>query len=212
MVAAGEREWNVFTNVLGNVANSFEDIESGKQMAASMRQSTTPAVLAECYRTSTCIDLKDLLPEAAVPTLIIHEPEFPFGSRSLCQEVAKYIRDSRVVEICDKSIAGTVHDKHVHAIDRFLRPCATGERRDAVPGTPHAPPTVSGSPLTTREIQILSRVASGLTNKEIAVELGIAVSTIERHLVNLYTKIGARGRVDATGYALRFGFVGRPPS
>ena len=69
---------------------------------------------------------------------------------------------------------------------------------------------MTGSPLTSREIQILTRVASGLTNKEIAAALGIAVSTIERHLVNFYTKIGARGRVDATGYALRFGLVGRP--
>ena len=38
MVAAGEREWNVFTNVLGNVASSFEDMELGKQMANAMRQ------------------------------------------------------------------------------------------------------------------------------------------------------------------------------
>jgi len=106
MVAAGEREWNVFTKVLGNVANSFEDMELGKQMAAAMRQSTTPAGLAEFYRTSACIDLKDLLPEVAVPTLIIHEPGFPFGSRDLCQEVAKNIRDARFVEVRGKSIAG----------------------------------------------------------------------------------------------------------
>jgi DNA-binding CsgD family transcriptional regulator len=31
----------------------------------------------------------------------------------------------------------------------------------------------------------------------------VAVSTLERHLVNLYTKIGARGRADAIAYALR---------
>src|ERR1041384_3428911 len=60
MVAAGVQEWSVFTNVLGSVANSFEDMELGKQMAAAMRQSTTPAGLAEFYKTSACIDLKDL--------------------------------------------------------------------------------------------------------------------------------------------------------
>lgn len=72
MVTAGEREWNVFTNVLGNVASSFEDMQSGNQMAASMRQATTPAGLAEFYRTTACIDLKNLLPEVTVPTLGIH--------------------------------------------------------------------------------------------------------------------------------------------
>jgi len=210
IVAAGEREWDVFTNVLGNVANSFEDIGLGKEMGAAMRQSTTPAGLAEFYRTSACINLKDLLPEVAVPTLVIHEPGFPFGSRDLCQQVAKSIREARFVEVRDKSIAGTIHDGHVHAIDRFLRPGTSGEPRDVMSPTRSASPTVTGSPLTSREIQILTHVASGLTNKEIAAELGIAVSTIERHLVNVYTKIGARGRVDATGYALRFGLVGHP--
>src|SRR5213075_2059202 len=33
----------------------------------------------------------------------------------------------------------------------------------------------------------------------------LAVPTIERHLVNVYTKIGARGRADATAYAVRHG-------
>ena len=50
---------------------------------------------------------------------------------------------------------------------------------------------------------MLRQVAGGATNKEIAADLGVAVSTVERHLVNLYTKIGARGRADAIAYALR---------
>jgi DNA-binding NarL/FixJ family response regulator len=64
--------------------------------------------------------------------------------------------------------------------------------------------------LTPREIQVLRQVADGATNKEIAASLGVAVSTIERHLVNLYTKIGARGRADAIAYALRHG-LDTPP-
>jgi DNA-binding CsgD family transcriptional regulator len=209
MVAAGEREWNVFTNVLGNVSSSFEDMESGKQVAEAMRQSTTPAGLAEFYKTSAHIDLKSFLPEVTVPTLVIHEPGFAFGSLDLCQDVAKNIKDARLVEVRDKSIAGTIHDAHVSAINRFLQSGAAGELRDDASEAPHAPPTVTGSPLTSREIQVLTRVASGLTNKEIAAELGVAVPRVERHLVNLYTKIGARGRVDATGYALRHGLAGR---
>ncbi len=208
MVAGGVREWNVFTNVLGNVANSFEDVESGKQMADAMRQSTTPAGLAKFYEKSACIDLKSLLPAVTVPTLVIHEPGFAFGSLDLCQEVAKNIRDALFVEVRDKSIAGTIHDRHVSAMNRFLQLGAAGELRDAASVAPHAPPTVTGFPLTSREVQVLTLMASGLTNKEIAAELGIAVPTVERHLVNLYTKIGARGRVDATGYAVRHGLLG----
>jgi DNA-binding NarL/FixJ family response regulator len=54
-------------------------------------------------------------------------------------------------------------------------------------------------------VQVLRHVAAGETNKEIASRLCLAVSTVERHLVNLYTKIGARGRADAIAYALRHG-------
>jgi DNA-binding NarL/FixJ family response regulator len=57
--------------------------------------------------------------------------------------------------------------------------------------------------LTAREVQVLRQVAAGSTNKEIANKLGVAESTVERHLANLYTKIGARGRADAIVYALR---------
>jgi DNA-binding NarL/FixJ family response regulator len=44
--------------------------------------------------------------------------------------------------------------------------------------------------LTAREAQILRLVAAGSTKKEMASELHLAVSTVERHLVNLYNKIG----------------------
>ncbi len=176
MVAEGEREWNVFTNVLANVASSFEEVELGKQMAAAMRQSTTPAGLAEFYRTSACIDLRRLLPEVTVPTLVIHEPGFAFGSlRSMpgrCEEHKGRTSGGS----CKKSIAGTIHDEHVQAIDRFLQSGAARELGRCCRSRLHASPTVTDSPLTSREIQILTRMASGLTNKEIAAELRIAVS------------------------------------
>jgi hypothetical protein len=42
----------------------------------------------------------------------------------------------------------------------------------------------------------------GIDEQEIARALGVAVSTVERHLANLYTKIAARGRADAIAYTL----------
>jgi FixJ family two-component response regulator len=41
----------------------------------------------------------------------------------------------------------------------------------------------------------------------IARRLGLSTHTIERHVANLYRKIGARGRADATAYALRSGLA-----
>jgi DNA-binding NarL/FixJ family response regulator len=44
-------------------------------------------------------------------------------------------------------------------------------------------------------------IAAGMTNNEIADDLVLSVRTVERHITNLYGKIDARGRADATAYA-----------
>jgi DNA-binding NarL/FixJ family response regulator len=57
--------------------------------------------------------------------------------------------------------------------------------------------------LTPREIDVLRLLASGRTNAEAAAALNMSVRTVERHISNLYGKIGARNRSEATAYALR---------
>ena len=59
--------------------------------------------------------------------------------------------------------------------------------------------------LTDREIEVLRLVAAGRTNKEIADALVLSVRTVERHITNVYGKIGARGRADAAAYTLTHG-------
>ena len=61
--------------------------------------------------------------------------------------------------------------------------------------------------LTPREVEVLRLLAGGASNQEIAATLVISVHTVERHLANIYAKIGARRRVDATRYALRHGLA-----
>jgi ATP/maltotriose-dependent transcriptional regulator MalT len=57
--------------------------------------------------------------------------------------------------------------------------------------------------LTPRERDVLRLLAAGLSNRQIAEELVVTVNTVERHLVNIYDKLGVRGRSAATAYALR---------
>jgi predicted ATPase/DNA-binding NarL/FixJ family response regulator len=63
------------------------------------------------------------------------------------------------------------------------------------------------NPLTAREDEVLRLVAAGRSNREIADELVLSVRTVERHITNLYAKIGARGKADATAYAFRHGLT-----
>ncbi len=59
--------------------------------------------------------------------------------------------------------------------------------------------------LSQREVDVLRLIAAGNSNREIAEELFLSLRTIERHITNIYTKINARGKADATAYALRHG-------
>ncbi|HZA82184.1 MAG TPA: response regulator transcription factor, partial [Actinomycetes bacterium] len=61
--------------------------------------------------------------------------------------------------------------------------------------------------LSPREAEVLRLIAVGRSNQEIARELFLSVRTVERHVTNLYAKIGARGRANATAFALRHGLA-----
>jgi DNA-binding CsgD family transcriptional regulator/RecA/RadA recombinase len=61
--------------------------------------------------------------------------------------------------------------------------------------------------LSRRELAVLRLIAAGKSNREIAEELSLSVRTVERHVTNLYGKIGARGRADATAYAFTHDLV-----
>lgn len=56
-------------------------------------------------------------------------------------------------------------------------------------------------------MEVLRLVANGQSNKEIAAELVLSVRTVERHITNLYAKIDARGKADATAYAFKHGLL-----
>ncbi len=64
--------------------------------------------------------------------------------------------------------------------------------------------------LTPREIDILRLIGAGKSNQEIAAILVLSVRTVERHISNIYSKIGASGavaRATATAYALHHGLT-----
>jgi DNA-binding NarL/FixJ family response regulator len=62
-------------------------------------------------------------------------------------------------------------------------------------------------PLSTRETQVLTLVAAGMSNKTIALELVISEKTVARHVSNILAKLGLASRTEATAYAFRHGLV-----
>jgi DNA-binding CsgD family transcriptional regulator len=62
-------------------------------------------------------------------------------------------------------------------------------------------PSIGAHGLTPRELQVLRLVAAGETNKAIAAELVLSERTVDRHVSNIFTKLGVSSRAAATAYA-----------
>lgn len=63
------------------------------------------------------------------------------------------------------------------------------------------------SPLTNRETEVLSLVASGDTSKKIAGKLGLTVSGVDFHLRNVMEKLKARNRPHAVAISVSLGYI-----
>jgi ATP/maltotriose-dependent transcriptional regulator MalT len=68
-------------------------------------------------------------------------------------------------------------------------------------------PSVDDHGLTERELQVLSLVTSGETNKAIASELVLSERTVDRHVSNIFTKLDVSSRAAATAYAYKHQLV-----
>jgi DNA-binding CsgD family transcriptional regulator len=76
------------------------------------------------------------------------------------------------------------------------------------PGT-----TLGPAGLSPRQAEVLRLLAEGKTTREIARSLVLSERTVERHIADVYAKIGARNRAEATAYALsRYGAQQTPPA
>jgi DNA-binding NarL/FixJ family response regulator len=61
--------------------------------------------------------------------------------------------------------------------------------------------------LSKREQEVLKLVAQGLSNKQVAAELGLSVKTVNCYRTSLYRKLGIHNVVSATHCAIRLGAI-----
>jgi DNA-binding NarL/FixJ family response regulator len=77
------------------------------------------------------------------------------------------------------------------------------------PGHDHRPRSPLPAGLTPREAEVLSLIATGMSNHEIAVHLVVSEGTVKTHINHLFAKIDARDRAQAVTYAYQHGLI--PP-
>ncbi|TMF04583.1 MAG: response regulator transcription factor [Chloroflexi bacterium] len=69
----------------------------------------------------------------------------------------------------------------------------------------HAP--AAAIALSSREVNVLNQVARGLSNKQIALKLGISDKTVRNHLSRIFRKLDAGNRTQAVMNAMRVGLL-----
>ena len=94
----------------------------------------------------------------------------------------------------------------------FLQPSVTAKLiNEFTRVTSGQPPAISSQPLveplSERELEVLQQVATGASNKEIAVELFITEGTVKNHLTNILGKLGVRDRTQAALKAKELGLI-----
>jgi class 3 adenylate cyclase/CheY-like chemotaxis protein len=94
----------------------------------------------------------------------------------------------------DFTLKGFARPVPAYDVVRLIEPGEQGAARDGQSGA-----------LTPQEVRVLQLVAAGRTSREIGMELDIAARTVERHISNLYLKIDAHNKADATAYAIKHG-------
>lgn len=157
------------------------------------------------FEAGSRIDVTDRLPQVQAPTLVLHRQ----GERQMPVEVSRRLADAlprgRLVELAGSFPTLFLEDARgdLQLITRFLVSGEVAPAMEAAGKSPASSATATPDAVTARELDVLRLLAAGDSNAEIAGRLGITVHTVERHAANLYRKIGARGRADATAYALR---------
>jgi len=168
-----------------------------RAMAEFFRACVKPEAALSAFSAAREYDVTALLSQVSARTLVLHRRNATSQRFELARALAAGIPEADLVVVPGEAaspFSGDIEEPIV-AIERFL-----GLRADTA--TPIADATARPQALTPREVEILALLAGGSANKEIAAHLGLSVHTVERHLTNLYGKIGVRSRSEATAYAL----------
>jgi len=210
MDALLDQDWVTYTEAYAHLLLGWDQGDPAHRYASMMRESISPELNRRRADAMRAWDVTDLLPLVQAETLVLQRRGLGWLDLSVGIEIAASIANSRLVVLDGTSVPPFLGDSEeaALAIDTFL---AEGERPDG------APPTSPGSPtggqrsagaesieasLSPRQLEVLGMIARGMTNREIAAELVLSLRTVERHVNDIYARLGVRNRSEAVAMIL----------
>jgi len=140
--------------------------------------------------------LRQTVPQTKIIVLTMHTEE-PYVLEALQAGVVGYVLKTQAAV----DIVQAIHAALQGAI--YLSPRVT----NVVVQTYMTRATLPPDPLTSREREIVQRIAEGQTTKEIAAHLGLSVKTVESHRINLMRKLDIHETASLVRYAIRRGLT-----
>jgi DNA-binding NarL/FixJ family response regulator len=146
--------------------------------------------------------IREARPEIEVVVLTTHADEASILDAMRAGARGYLTKDAGIAEISRAIQAAADHhaflDPEVHA--RLLAAV------DAAP-RPATPPAALPDDLTPREAEVLTLIAAGFSNREIAARLVVSDATVKTHINHVFAKISARDRAQAVHYAYTHGLA-----
>ena len=98
-------------------------------------------------------------------------------------------------------------DVFFEELEEAIRKVHAGSRRIPAAVAERLAERMSGSELTSRELEVLQQIVAGKSNKEIGTHLNISEATVKSHINNILSKLGVTDRTQAATTALQRGLV-----
>jgi len=150
-------------------------------------------------------ELLSAVPEARVVTMT-STPDRDLDRRAVCLGAVGLVTKSQPAEVLFQAI------EKIHAGEAWIdRRMVASAHRELTRGAPDLEPAAAGTAtLTTREREIMSLVAEGLKNRQVAARLSISEVTVRHHLTSIFYKLGVDDRLGLVVHAYRHGLVRLP--
>ena len=159
------------------------------------RVSSSSEVAVRIRQARNELDVTDLAERVSTPTLVLHcrdDAVVPFAEG---RRLATLIPSARFVALSSENHIVLAHEPAWAVIRETIAEFLEGDVQHEV-SQDHL--------LSRRELSVLRLVAEGRANEEIAAHLYLSVRTVERHLSNIYTKLGVSGRSARAAAAARY--------